>query len=507
MFHRVITPLVLLGCQAMCCACGCEKDTPPLPTVDTTQDPDADPVPDPTVDSTPVDTTGDTDVADTGVDGDAVDGDVVAPTCPPDGDLGTPCAEDGDCAGGRCIVERNQGYDGETYRMWVGGYCADGTWSAGCDPADVSGCGPGSRCVHLGTILCEDRWACMDACAYADPSGVPYDQNACCRTGYRCDALWQVCVPGCSNDRQCCEVWTDDDGDDQRDAGEVVLDTTCDHVCSPDTFGCVGGSSGDWTSECTLDAHCPPGGTCLTQKCSNTLAESFEGGLCVGFGCTLDPEGCVEAGGGCTLDPSTSLLGAVCVAPCSTGVAPGDPESDCRDGYGCMPVCSSGWVGELPPEGRDGYCWPARGTGAAPESMYEPCTDDDQCASELGLGVCETRLDASYCSRGCNGGLAMDDDVCGAVISAGDPAPGVCWECLCRKACTDTAAALAEGPCDAASTLACYPLAELFGVKAWTAGGAEPPGLCLPACATSTDCQVLWGIGYDCDLVTGRCLF
>ncbi len=483
--------------------CGCDSTRPPLPHLfDSVADLDVDPVWDPVVDTSdpPIDTT----LLDTSTDT-ISDGEEVL--CPPEGEVGKACTADADCPpGNTCLTEVAQEYEGLTYVSWRGGYCLDATWDLGCDPLDADGCPAGSRCAHLGTILCEDRWACLDACAYADPAGDLWPFNACCRPGYLCDPLFSVCVPGCSSDRECCEAW-DDDGDTLRETGEVSLVDGCELACSPDTHGCTGPGGGAWTSPCTQDAQCPEGGTCVPEGCSTVLAGSFDGGLCVGFGCDAEPAVCSSTGGGCVANPGGVPWGAACLAVCHAGVAPSEPGSDCRDGWACRPACEGGFVGSAPPGGEDGYCTPARGLLAPEGNAYGSCTSHDECPSGLGLGICLEVASVSHCSVTCNDTLATDMDVCKGPSTAGGPPEGACFGCACRPTCTTPGAALADTPCDSGGRLSCYALGSLSGPITWSAGAAEPAGLCLPACLGPSSCEQLWGIAHECDPVTGLCLF
>jgi hypothetical protein len=499
-----VTPLVLVACLTVS-RCGCERDRAPLPTPhDSGADPAADPLPDPTSDPPDADAPADA-VDDTAGDDDAGP-EAAPPPCPPDGVVGRPCSSDGDCEGdASCVVERTQDYEGHTYRTWQDGYCVDGSWGAGCDPRLPGSCPPGARCVHLGTILCEDRWACLDACTSTDSAGDPYDFNACCRPGYACDPLVDVCVPGCSNHRECCESWSDLDGDTLREAAEVELSEGCTQTCDPDLRRCTGSTGRPWTSGCTIDAHCPEGGVCVAEGCHSILGPPAAGGLCVGPACETDPGWCTASGGGCVAAPAGGLAGNVCLAACFTGHEPGDPAGGCRAGMACWPVCEPGWVGPAPAGGEDGTCMAPRGTSAAGDTLYGPCSADDECGSPLGLGVCIHRDVGGVCSAACNGPLASESHVCGAAPAPGEPPPGLCWQCRCRMACSDPSLPLSASPCDVAGELACYPLSSLWSEASWSDGAAEPAGLCLPACSTAGDCEALWGIAYDCDDVTGRC--
>jgi hypothetical protein len=496
---RWILAAALLGLLG----CGCQHNTvPDGPDPDVITDPDVDGVdlppdildPDVWVDTGPPDTL------------EVIDDEVPEPLCPPEGPLGQACRGDVDCTGGlTCLVETSQDFDGETYRVWAGGYCVDTSWAAGCSPDDPEACPEGARCVQMGTVTCEDRWACLDACTPADPRGVPFTFNACCRDGYRCDPGLSVCVPGCSNDRQCCEAWSDADGDTLRGSGEVALDSDCSRTCGTESNACEGPGNGPYAAACVFDADCPDGAMCLREGCVADFGGPFPGGLCMRERCDLLGVTCDIGSGGCVDLGAAGDPRPVCLAACVTGHAPGDPASACRDGQACVPACTGDWVGGPPLTGEDGWCWPANPGTAGPETMYENCSTDLECHSPLGLGSCLPTAGERRCSAPCNGSLARDHDLCGPPLTSGDPPTGACWACRCRKVCNDPASLLVTDACAAAGALACYDVAGLAGEIAYSSDAAAPAGLCLPACAGSDDCLALWGVPLACDPTTGIC--
>jgi hypothetical protein len=376
----------------------------------------------------------------------------------------------------------------------------DASFVAGCDPDDPSACPAGSRCVHLGLARCSGTFACMDACAPADPGGVPYGFNACCREGYRCDPGLGVCVPGCSNDRECCEAWHDADGDALRGEGEVLLASGCGLSCSPDTYGCTGPGAGTYASACTFDSDCPEGATCLPEWCPAPFGGPFEGGLCVRERCDLVGVDCAPGAGACVQMGGPGDPLPACMAACVTAAT-----GACRDGYACRPACAGDWVGPAPAGGEDGFCWPANGSSAPPETLYEECTSDAACHSPLGLGICLAVAGQARCSVRCNDSLARASGVCGGAASPGGLPAGACWQCACRRVCDDPSAPLGDDACAASGRLACYDASALFGEISWATGAAPPPGLCLPACSGPDDCTALWGMPLACDTERGTC--
>ncbi|MBW2260671.1 MAG: hypothetical protein JRG91_01760 [Deltaproteobacteria bacterium] len=486
------------------CASGCQgRQIPGPPTHDVNTDPDADPV-DVPGESLDPDVEVDPPLPDM-VDPDAEDERPDAP-CPPEGPVGAPCSEAGDCGESMdCLLEASHVYDGLMYVDWPSGYCIEASWTAGCDPDEPTACPEGARCVHLGASECEDRWACLDACAPADVAGVPFPFNACCRPGYRCDPGLSVCLTGCSNDRECCESWSDTDGDTERDAGEVTLDGACTRTCDTETFVCSGEGGGTYASACTIDSDCPDDASCLPEACSSIYGPSFPGGLCIRERCDLAGVDCVAGGGACVDLAVGGVFTPVCMAACATGTAPGDGAHPCRGEYACVPACDGGWVGAPPSGGEDGWCFPANASTAAADTLYAPCSADDECHSPLGLGLCLTTAGQSRCSIACNASLARDHDLCGAPTTGGGLPPGACWACKCHKACDDPASPLSSDACGASGALACYSTSALFGEIAYSAAATAPPGLCLPACADVDDCTALWGMPLVCDVVSGIC--
>ncbi|MBW2261882.1 MAG: hypothetical protein JRG91_07910, partial [Deltaproteobacteria bacterium] len=160
------------------------------------------------------------------------------PEGPVDGIMGRACYGDGACdevPGARCRAEVAEFFDGEEYRTNPGGSCV--LYTAGdlaCDPVDDSGCPPGSHCLATGYRTGSEWFMCMDACTPADSSGDLYDWACGCREGYECNLSRGLCLSGCSNDRECCETWTDLNGNYRREAEEVVRYSECSNYCDGD---------------------------------------------------------------------------------------------------------------------------------------------------------------------------------------------------------------------------------------------------------------------------------
>jgi hypothetical protein len=230
MLRTIITVLAAAAIATCTTSSALEGDTSAFDATDPGGDTIADTVP---ADTTPPDTMlPDTAVSDTTEpDPGEEPGCEEPPSCPgePPGasTLSVGCTTDTDCPGGSfCIQETVDVYDGETYVSWLGGTCA---WGRDCDPLDPASCPTGTGCADLpGGPLCLER------CRSTDLYGEPNDWNCGCRAGYRCDPESEVCLPGCSNDRECCEVWDDADGDGRRIPEEVSFDASCTMTCDGD---------------------------------------------------------------------------------------------------------------------------------------------------------------------------------------------------------------------------------------------------------------------------------
>jgi hypothetical protein len=483
----------------------------------------ADPPSDPAADL-PTDAAADT-LRDTPVD---VGPDVpctAAPPCPDgpeDGPLGRSCITDADCSdveNAGCMMELTETFESEFYVTYPGGTCQ--LWTGGslaCDPLDDSGCPPGSHCIHAGVGYGGiDYYGCIDACAPGDASGALHDWACGCRMGYRCDIGYEVCLSGCSNDRECCERWNDRDADGRRDEGEVVLWPECGMYCDGDdpdetadcraSYACVNpGTAGALVGDpCEHDHQCPVDGMCLSYEDPATGEDVYPGGYCTRMGCEYVGRGCATDGGACLNTGSYDDPRGMCLKPCRTGSGPGDPGFECRETAGqehaCFPVDAMAWIGGVP-EGADGYCMPgnfASGTGG----LGEPCEDDSECRSPLGLGRCmEWFGDPPFCSVACNEELA-EGGVCGEEDPEG-VATGLCGWNNCFAGCSSPGGPLGDNGC-ARPDLACAPL-SVFGSPTWVVeGAAKPTGFCMPACENDAACASLFGPGSVCDVSSGVC--
>ena len=507
-------------------------------------DPDEDVTIDVTLDNTDVTTDESTDIPDPEIFTDGMgDPDDDSPcSSPPDclnapvdhDRFGQPCISEMDCgSGNRCLTESVMVYDSETYVSWLGGTCALwGADEAGCDPDDPTTCPSGTACVNFGTSGGSTYYGCVDACKATDTSWNPYDWNCGCREGYACNINLEACLPGCANDRECCEVWEDLDDDYQRDDGEVYFDDDCTNYCDGDDedeypatdcmaiFDCINFGHPDATyhSECLFDSDCPADARCLNEVYyydEETEEPYYPGGLCLKDACHLIGRGCEEGDeGDCVNLGSTDDPFYACIAGCNTGYGPEDGDlNPCRhptDGvpYTCSPFDPTRW---FPAGTHDGLCFPATvPSSTTPTPMYGACTADEDCASPKGLGNCLELMDkAGFCSAYCNENLAETGLLCGAAATSGDVPPGVCGLGICLASCDTVRGDVGANGCPTDTGLpnfACYPGDGSYGGEVYLdPAGTAPAGFCLPACESTADCGLLWVGVVSCDTTSGVC--
>jgi len=440
--------------------------------------------------------------------------------------VGQPCAHDGDCPAGVCLEEEIVWHEGSPYGVeWPGGYCVLSTGSH-CSPDDPSTCPPGTSCTFIGSSSGTDIHWCLAGCRTTDTSWTPYDWNCGCREGYRCDIAKEACLPGCSSDHECCELWTR--------AGELLVDTDCTSWCDGDDvdeypatdcmarFSCIdeGDPSATWLSPCLFDSDCPPDAYCLDEIWHTDPATGdplYPGGLCRKHACHLIGRGCglfSDLHGDCVNLGTTSDPDYSCTPTCETAcVEPDSTASPCHHPgrthpYACRPFDPTRW---FPGTSRDGLCLPATiPAGPSPAAMYAPCTEDPDCTSPYGLGRCLTLMGKpGFCSADCNQDLAETCPVCGAASSPGEVPPGVCALGWCLPPCDTVRGRVGENGCPTGAGLpdfACYPGDGSYGGPVFLdPAGYRPPGFCLPACATTADCGLLWSGPVSCVTTSGVC--
>lgn len=544
---RWMLVLAVLGAAAMLpmAGCGDDDDTDTMPDVrddGRTDDGDVG-----TEDVTETETTPDVeDVTDVEPETDVpVDpcGASSCPNDPVDGPVGEPCLDDGDCESGfTCETERVALFDGEEYISWIGGYCDIGGFgAAGCDPDVADSCPAGGTCMYGGENPTTGQlyYFCLDACSVASSSGVPWTNNCDCRDGYECSLGAEVCVPGCSNDRSCCEIWHDGEGggaDGVRQAAEVTqLDASeCTSVCDPCTYactqpGCPGGACalGD---TCEHDSDCPANAMCYDEF---SYCEEGEpcwvpaGGWCSQQRCDLSGREC-PTGTGCNNLGNDEDPFYLCITPCEVGTEPGDADYTCNDvgpagpsegDQACFPIFDpdADWIDGLGATGTcDGSLFMGRPGNWAGGTILlggacDPLLEGDDCNSPFGLGTCTEFRDPltspSFCSASCNEAAAAAG-VCETDATAG-VATGVCWSGMCLEACeTPNAVATAAATGCTIDGMACWP-ADAFltpGYAYIADGETDPAGFCFPACLSDSWCGELFGTtGIPCDETSGVC--
>jgi hypothetical protein len=461
-----------------------------------------------------------------GEDAEAETGPCGASTCvndPADGPIGLPCLDDTECETAlTCWTESSAAFHGFTYFSDIGGYCVTyGAGTAGCDPDVTSSCPTGSKCTYMGTNSSTGLvyYGCMDSCSVASRLLQPWTNNCDCRDGYECELMNQVCMSGCSNDHECCEIWHDGEGgtrDGVRQEAEVVdlpasecTDTCdlCNYRCTLD--GCPAGSECTIGGACEHDSDCPADSVCYSEFGTRGR---FIGGICAKYRCDLAGREC-PIGGGCADLGSTADPWVMCVVPCTAATVPGAAGYPCRDidppgpsvgDYACVPLRTDDWV---PVRDETGFCWAGNFGGPATTPMYAACLDNPECESPFGLGTCINLVDTpKFCTASCNQTVA-ETGACGAADPpppvTGGIATGVCASGVCVEACDPAV----TGSC-AGVAKACYPIAP-FGPGTYAfavTGSTMPAGVCWPRCLNDAWCLEMWGSsGGACNTATGVC--
>lgn len=498
-------------------------------TIDVEPQPDApDVIPDGPVDVLPEETTGEEIEETTDVPEEA---DIPAPpSCeePPEPAIGTTCTRDEDCEGefARCYTERSRTFNGEEYISWKDGYCSlQGVRDSVCDIDDpYNTCPEGMKCMYLYDFGTIPVYGCMDACNPEIPGTDPpqlYDFNCGCREGYECNITAGVCLPGCSHDRECCEVWQDNDGDYERDEGEVEVLSECTNWCDNDpsedggaSYSCIneGTAGAEFSGPCTHDSQCPVDGRCLdpiwyTDDEGNPL---YPGGYCLKDRCDATGRECSDGSGNCANLGTDSEPFWACVKGCVVGSNPDAPDFPCRtepadQKMTCVPLFVS--TPFLDTTELDGHCWYGNFESTVENPNYATdCSEPSECYSPLGLGSCYTisDTDINFCSVVCNEKLAIENGVCGL---AGE---GVCWASMtgmCWPGCDTPGGELGANGCPPAEppAWACYSTSD-WAEEVFVAEGATmPPGFCFPACTDDTWCSDMFGMAMTCNTTTGIC--
>jgi len=395
------------------------------------------------------------------------------------GDNGTSCGGDGDCASGYCVA----------------GKCCSSACGGACQQCDSGTC---TTVTDDTTPLCEQDFACnaQGACVLA--AGMPCGADGDCASGV-CSETNVCCAAGCTGlcdrcelDGQCSEALDGESNEGRCDgvqwcvAGACVdKDNACgdDLDCAPD-YWCDGGTCAPDLAD---GAPCVPedafnhSGVCASGFCSgNTCCESAchgtcevcavpgYAGQCLPAPAYWNPNASCPSGSACNgpeVDGACDLLdGQVC--------ARGDEcvSGECIDGICCHAACN-------------GVCEQCKADGSGCEAIADGSDDNATCAGGRSCwgGVCKKGG-----GEACAGGGECASTHCGdATTTAGFV--GVCCASACNQACQTCDPV--DGSCDPvtrADDEACS------GANAW----CDMTGTCRAKtgspCALDTDCALGW---------------
>jgi hypothetical protein len=270
---------------------------------------------------------------------DAVDGvDDWCATDPDDGPTGEPCEDGEDCDPGFTCLPQYQATDpsGSPWTDYAGGYCVpEAVPGDACSPEEPGSCPGGARCVRFGPVGPAGVPQCLDACSATDADGRFHPTNCDCRNGYRCDRSFEVCVPGCLTNEDCCVTWVDADADGVRQYEELSSVEGCVAACDRLTFECVFAGDADARvgDACLHGSQCAPGARCWMRPGAERRGTP---GVCLVERCDAADRPCPE-GSACVADAAATGFAGYCGRPCSTGAAPG-AEGSCPEGLSCTAV-------------------------------------------------------------------------------------------------------------------------------------------------------------------------
>jgi len=275
------------------------------------------------------------------------------PTDPANGRTGASCSNDVDCGAGFVCVPEYEADDaaGLPWTDYLGGYCIPALPPGeSCDVATPDSCPGGGRCVRTGGLGAPGEAHCFDACSAVSLAGALYGANCDCRDGYRCDLSFEVCIPGCTTDYECCAAWVDADADGVRDVEEMGRVDACTAYCDGHTFECVypenpAARIGD---ACMIAAECPAG-----ARCWRSAAAVRDGlpGVCLGERCDLSGRECPKGSACVAADPGVGFA-SFCARPCQVPGPPHFDDDPCGGGMTCAPAVFTSLVSE------DGVCLP-----------------------------------------------------------------------------------------------------------------------------------------------------
>jgi hypothetical protein len=368
---------------------------------------------------------------------------------------------------------------------------------------------------------------CIDSCTADIPDTEPpelYDFNCGCREGYYCESVYSICQPGCSNDRECCEIWNDD-GDYRREEGEVTLVTGCTNTCDNDpsddgaaSYQCVnhGTSGAEFCDPCEHDSQCPADGRCLLPTYLGPDGTPYwPGGYCIKERCDAVGRSCSDGGGHCANLGTEASPAWQCTKACTVGQDPDAVDFPCRqtpadEKMTCMPSFHD--PAFLDTADYDGFCYYGNFNSITAHNYFTDCRDDDECYSPLGLGFCALFQTAGFtenlCSILCTEDLAVNQDICGS------SAEGVCFDhpnpdeaSFCLPACDTPGGSLGANGCPVTDPLqwACYPTADWTGQVFVSSDATMPAGFCYMACEDDTWCLEIFGVALTCDTTSGVC--
>lgn len=303
----------------------------------------------------------------------------------------------------------------ESYELvdFPGNYCsAVLATSQRCSTADRAACA--NVCGVCAADIFSDANVCLKQCT---PTA---NDNDLCRNNYECDELRGACTTGCTSDDECRTSREDTNMNgmiERYDADAGTGDRLVHHVgseayCNMDTFRCEhpgtpGAVAGD---PCQFNEECEANGRCLDE-----VRFDFPGGYCSKYRCDFEGNGCAGAGSVCN---SRGVGFPSCLAGCTlgTGVTQGDTSTylnntqGCREGYACV------WDGRSAAVPMNGGCLPGVYNAVTEPNIGAACTDDDDCYSPFGQGVCflaTSGYPGGYCSVLDCGTVGMPADLCG----------------------------------------------------------------------------------------------
>ncbi len=376
---------------------------------------------------------------------------------------GSACTTPAACGtGGQCVAATSTtvspivglpgGATSISIATWSGGYCTRGVGT--CDPDETgtaSGCLACSTCVDGGTT----SYCAANCTRNATNRGG-------CRSGYACDILASVCLPGCqSNDE--CRIRREDTNTDGAitTADSWVYDPASTATCSASTGRCTqaGVSTAHAGDTCTRASQCEANGICFQA------AEGWPGGYCTKYGCDVAGFGC---SGTTSVCQSRGIIGtgALCMRGCTVGAEPATDRlgtaghgSGCRTRYTCL------WNG-TGASGMNGACVPGNYNSITVNNVGGACTADSDCYSPYGAGYCidgGVWAPSNYCTIADCAAPGISSTACGTGNQCVDLGTGTS---LCAKNCTSATTCSAGYACtdldgSTATSKVCWPLCDV----------------------------------------------